>query len=68
MRLTSGAISQNDLTIVESVFNAWCSDRHIARKDAKDEKRVLLTKYLSGKHSQLDLLDALVEYSERSGR
>lgn len=68
MRHMSDSVSLKDLTIVESVFNAWCSDRNIAPKDAKDEKRILLNIYLGGKHSQLELLDALVEYSERSDR
>ncbi|TCU11208.1 hypothetical protein [Rhizobium sullae] len=54
------AIPPNDLSMLQSVLDAWCTQQRILRKDATAEATILINEYKRGIRSQIALIDALI--------
>ncbi|PKA43752.1 hypothetical protein [Rhizobium sullae] len=54
------AIPPNDLNLLQSVLDAWCTQQRILRKDATAEAKILINEYKRGIRSQIALIDALI--------
>ncbi|MFK0278413.1 hypothetical protein ACIQUG_32415 [Ensifer sp. NPDC090286] len=59
MNLAHSSIPPNDVSLLQSVLDAWCRHQKISRKDATEEAKILITEYQKGVRSQIRLIDAL---------
>lgn len=62
MTLEQDNIPPNDISLLQSVLDAWCHDQKINRKDATEEAKLLISEYRRGVRSQIGLIDALVKH------
>lgn len=62
MTLEQDNIPPNDISLLQSVLDAWCHDQKICRKDATEEAKLLISEYRRGVRSQIGLIDALVKH------
>ncbi|MCV9966827.1 hypothetical protein OIU34_33790 [Pararhizobium sp. BT-229] len=60
MQKSDVAIPPKDLNLLQTVLDAWCTQQHIARKDATAEAKILINEYKRGTRSQIALIDALI--------
>ncbi|MDP9630344.1 UNVERIFIED_ORG: hypothetical protein J2W85_002418 [Ensifer adhaerens] len=60
MQKSDIAIPPNDLNMLQSVLDAWCTQQRILRKDATAEAKILINEYKRGIRSQIALIDALI--------
>jgi hypothetical protein len=60
MQITDVSIPPNDLNMLQSVLDAWCTQQCILRKDATAEAKILINEYKHGTRSQIALIDALI--------
>ncbi|WP_322886511.1 hypothetical protein U8C31_18255 [Sinorhizobium medicae] len=56
-------IPPNDLNMLQTVLDAWCTQQRISRKDATAEAKILIDEYQRGTRSQIALIDALINSS-----
>lgn len=59
MNLYETSIPPEDIFLLQSVLDVWCKEKHVCRKDAGDEARILISEYKRGTRSQIKLMDAL---------
>lgn len=59
MNLINSSIPPNDVSLLQSVLDAWCHHQKKSRKDATEEAKILITEYERGVRSQIRLIDAL---------
>lgn len=62
MNLENSSIPPNDVSLLQSVLDAWCHHQKICRKDATEEAKILISEYQRGVRSQLQLIDALSKH------
>jgi len=60
MQKSDIAIPPNDLNMLQTVLDAWCTQQRILRKDATAEAKILINEYKRGTRSQIALIDALI--------
>ncbi|WP_426122826.1 hypothetical protein [Pararhizobium sp. PWRC1-1] len=60
MHISDTAIPPKDLTMLQTVLDAWCTQHRILRRDATAEAKILISEYKRGKRSQIELIDALI--------
>lgn len=60
MRISDTAIPPKDLTMLQTVLDAWCAQHRILRRDATEEAKILIGEYKRGNRSQIKLIDALI--------
>jgi hypothetical protein len=53
-------ISPSDLRMLSRILEVWCNQHHIPKSNATHEAKLLLRSFYSGKRSQIELIDALV--------
>ncbi|CAN7565113.1 hypothetical protein LJR235_004554 [Pararhizobium sp. LjRoot235] len=54
------AIPPQDITLLQTVLDAWCSQNNMPRSKADNEAKILIAEYKRGVRSQIGLVDALV--------
>ena len=62
MNLANSSIPPQDVSLLQSVLDAWCHDQKIDRKDATKEAKILVSEYQRGVRSQIRLIDALSKH------
>lgn len=60
MPISDTTIPPNDLTMLQTVLDAWCTQHRMLRRDATAEAKILISEYKRGNHSQIKLIDALI--------
>ena len=60
MHISDTAIPPKDLTMLQTVLDAWCTQQRISRRDATAEAKILISEYKRGNRSQIELIDALI--------
>ncbi len=60
MHISDTAIPPKDLTMLQTVLDAWCRQQRILRRDATAEAKILISEYKRGNRSQIELIDALI--------
>jgi hypothetical protein len=63
MHISDTAIPPNDLTMLQTVLDAWCTQQRISRREATAEAKILISEYKRGNRSQIKLIDALISGS-----
>jgi hypothetical protein len=64
MHISDTAIPPKDLTILQTVLDAWCTQHRILRREATAEAKILISEYKRGNRSQIKLIDALINSTE----
>jgi hypothetical protein len=54
-------IPRRDMQMIAQTLEVWCGQHKIPRSQAISEAKLLLDTYRSGKCSQIELIDALVQ-------
>jgi hypothetical protein len=60
MHISDTAIPPKDLSMLQTVLDAWCFQNRILRRDATGEAKILISEYKRGNRSQIKLIDALI--------
>jgi hypothetical protein len=60
MPISDTAIPPKDLTMLQTVLDAWCFQNRILRRDAIAEAKILISEYKRSNRSQIKLIDALI--------
>jgi hypothetical protein len=60
MPISDTAIPPKDLTMLQTVLDAWCFQNRILRRDAIAEAKIWISEYKRGNRSQIKLIDALI--------
>lgn len=60
MHISDTAIPPKDLTMLQTVLDAWCTQHRILRRDATAEALILISEYKRGNCSRIKLIDTLL--------